>query len=149
MIQLIYESRAIGTFRQTDLLSLLEHARKRNAHEGITGILIFHKGTFLQVLEGPKDAVEACFDRIEKDRRHSSIWMLASMTMKGRAFANWSMGVAATEDLPDGFQGGLRDFDRVKARMDEFRKTDPDGESAYTARVVGSFFRQFGEMQTA
>lgn len=149
MIQLIYESRALAEFQQSDLVPLLNQAKERNAQDDISGLLIFHKGTFLQILEGPQDAVESCFQRIEKDPRHDSIWTLARMTMNERAFAHWSMGMATIDELPDGAQAWVRDFGGIKTRMEEFRSQDPDGEAAYTAQIVGRFLKQFRESEAA
>lgn len=143
MIQLVYESKAQDRFSNSDLALLLDQARQRNAADDITGILIFHEDYFLQVLEGPEDNVQRCFDRIKNDERHGDIWMLARMKMHERAFSKWRMGLARITDMPPELHASLRDFIGVKVRMDEFRADDPKGEAAYTARIVSRFFAQF------
>ena len=96
MFQLIYTSREKQAFDPLDLKSLLLHARIRNHEVGVTGILIYHSGMFLQVLEGEAAAVESIFSRVEKDARHHDIRVLGRNATAGkrRMFGDWSMGFA-------------------------------------------------------
>ena len=71
--------------------SLLDIQRK-NAALGISGILLFSEGTFLQVLEGPADAVDQLYETIVKDRRHRNIVRLHESIVPERSFPDWSMG---------------------------------------------------------
>lgn len=143
LIQLVYESKVQGDFTEDDLSQLLAYARKRNAQEDITGLLIFHGGYFLQILEGPEENVMNCFKRIKNDDRHDDIWMLARLNMKERGFSRWSMGLSKTQDMPDELQESMRDLLGVRTRMQEIYQADPDGEAAYTAKLVQNFLRQF------
>ena len=56
--------------------SILATARRRNASDGITGGLMFSKGCFAQVLEGPMGAVTETFERIQQDERHGEVSLL-------------------------------------------------------------------------
>jgi hypothetical protein len=71
---------------------ILDISQRNNAQADVTGALVFNAGCFGQVLEGPRRAVEATFERIQRDIRHSDVTLLAFETTTTRAFANWSMG---------------------------------------------------------
>ena len=70
---------------------LLVMARERNRAVGVTGALMFNADCFSQVLEGPRSGVEAVFERIQVDLRHSAVNVLDFRPVAERAFANWSM----------------------------------------------------------
>jgi hypothetical protein len=69
---------------------ILAASRVNNAAVGITGALMFNAGYFAQVLEGPQQAVEATFERIQQDARHGDVSLL-SFDEAAPAFAAWSM----------------------------------------------------------
>ena len=82
--------------------SILEISRRNNARDGITGGLLFSAGCFAQVLEGPSDAVERTFERIQCDDRHNDVTVLDSGVIGMRDFAAWSMafsGAASANPL--------------------------------------------------
>ncbi len=94
--------------------TILAASRVNNARDGITGGLLFSEGCFAQVLEGPTDAVEAAFERIQCDERHSEVTVLQVGPITTRDFPNWSMGFAGTSaggsllgsvSLADAFSG--------------------------------------------
>ncbi|MBS9719193.1 BLUF domain-containing protein [Tianweitania sp. BSSL-BM11] len=70
---------------------ILSLSQRNNAQADVTGALLFNTGCFGQVLEGPRRAVEATFERIQRDPRHSDVTLLAFETTDARAFPNWSM----------------------------------------------------------
>ena len=74
--------------------NILAKSRANNVRDGITGGLLFTDGCFAQVLEGPFDAVEQTFDRIQCDERHRDITVLQSGRIAARDFPDWSMGFA-------------------------------------------------------
>jgi hypothetical protein len=91
--QLIWVSAAVCPFSRDDLQRLLERGRTRNQARGITGILLYHKESFLQLMEGPSAEVEYVFEnRIQKDPRHTDVTVLLSRTVAERSFPDWSMG---------------------------------------------------------
>lgn len=92
MIRLVYVSFATVPFEEKDLLHLLAKCRSNNTERDITGQLIYSEGTFLQVLEGPRDAVDATFARIRKDTRHQNVTLIERSTIDERQFGEWSMG---------------------------------------------------------
>ena len=96
MIQLIYASAATKPFSADALKQLLSRARARNTLHKVSGMLLYHNGSFLQVLEGPEDAVKRILASIERDPRHTEPRTLARTTIQTREFEDWSMGFADT-----------------------------------------------------
>ena len=90
LTQLIYASRPFGFYTST-LSNILLDARRCNGRDDITGALIARGDLYLQLLEGPKDKVEACFDRIRNDDRHVDVTRLMTRTIKNRLFPEWTM----------------------------------------------------------
>ncbi|MBE2215453.1 MAG: BLUF domain-containing protein [Opitutaceae bacterium] len=88
---LIYASSATRRFGTADLLELLQTSRRNNERLGVTGMLLFHEGNFLQVLEGPREAVQVLFDKIGRDPRHTNVLVLRHVTQEHRDFPEWSM----------------------------------------------------------
>jgi hypothetical protein len=90
MIQLIYASRPFG-FDDAMLNAILMDARRCNERDDITGALICRADLYLQLLEGPQDAVEAAYQRIAKDNRHLEIRLLSRRVVTERLFPGWAM----------------------------------------------------------
>jgi len=89
--QLLYVSNTRRDLAQPDLESILVASRRNNAAAGITGMLLFMDGAFLQVLEGDSDAVAQTYARIRRDARHWHPQTLVDQDAP-RAFGQWSMG---------------------------------------------------------
>lgn len=70
---------------------LLAVSRRNNARDGITGALLYGEGCFAQVLEGPIEAVERTFERIQCDFRHADVVVLEVGIVQTRLFGDWSM----------------------------------------------------------
>ena len=81
-----------------DIRSILAASRRNNARDGITGGLLFSEGCFAQVLEGPLDAVESAFERIQCDERHSEVTVLHSGPIAARDFPDWAMAFAGSDN---------------------------------------------------
>lgn len=92
LIQLTYASRPFG-FDAPTLSSILLDARRCNDRDGITGALICRDDLYLQMLEGPQDAVEATYLRIKRDDRHLEVRQMSRREIPetGRLFARWAM----------------------------------------------------------
>ncbi len=90
LLQLIYASHPFG-FDSATLSAILLDARRCNARDDITGMLICRGDLFLQLLEGPAEAVEATCKRIMADDRHVDMRVLSRETVNERLFPQWSM----------------------------------------------------------
>jgi hypothetical protein len=96
MNYLIYISTSVKLFSDQDLTELLEQCRVNNSKTGITGMLLYSKGTFFQVLEGEGEAVNVVFEKIRKDDRHKGIIKLKAGSLAHRNFPEWSMAFTTT-----------------------------------------------------
>jgi len=92
LVRLMYASRATDSVDQEALLGILRQSKAGNAHLGITGVLCFSEGIFLQVLEGGRSAVNGLYHRIAADRRHTAVELLSYEEIDERRFAGWAMG---------------------------------------------------------
>jgi hypothetical protein len=88
----VYVSSAIKLFAQSELLGLLEKSRENNAKLGITGMLLYKDGNFMQVLEGEEIAVRVLYTKIGCDPRHRGMITILEGPLEERQFPNWSMG---------------------------------------------------------
>jgi argininosuccinate lyase len=88
---LLYVGVARNDFSYGDLEGLLQQARSRNEHLGITGKLLHCEGTFIQLLEGSESAVEEVFSAIEKDQRLVALKTITIGTAQERHYEHWSM----------------------------------------------------------
>lgn len=89
--RLIYSSEASPDLVTADLEGMLAESRIRNRAHGITGVLVFVDGAFLQILEGEKNDVMDLMERIERDPRHRGVKVFHEEETDERAFASWSM----------------------------------------------------------
>ena len=93
MYRMIYTSDAARDFGASDLQDVLQHANARNADEGITGLILYHEGKILQVLEGPEEAVVACYARIAVDPRHENLKIVTQAPVRASVFDSWKIGL--------------------------------------------------------
>lgn len=107
LVQLIYRSAATRELSEVELSRLLLRARVNNTALGVTGMLLYQKGSFLQVLEGNAGVVESLFDRIGKDSRHARVGVLLRREVDARQFSDWSMGFVDARRIADGLPGYL------------------------------------------
>jgi Sensors of blue-light using FAD len=92
LVRLMYASRAVAAFDQEELTAILRRSRQNNPELGITGVLCFSQGVFLQVLEGGRSPVNQLYNRITTDARHTQVELLRYDEIEERRFASWSMG---------------------------------------------------------
>jgi hypothetical protein len=88
---LIYASSATIRLSQDDLLELLKGVRPKNEARGLTGMLLYRNGTYLQFLEGRRIDIDKLLDRLRLDRRHKDIRILREGAIRDRLFPDWSM----------------------------------------------------------
>jgi len=89
--QVVYISSATQHFSAEALDDLLARARANNERSGITGILLYHDLSFLQIIEGTRDDVDRLMARIKRDPSHSSIRIVQDESISERDFKSWAM----------------------------------------------------------
>jgi hypothetical protein len=92
LVRLLYASRAVPGLDAEELQALLRQCRTNNPPHGITGVLCFASGIFLQALEGSRTEVNRLYNRIVADPRHTDVELLAYQEIDERRFAGWAMG---------------------------------------------------------
>ncbi|MEL6677487.1 MAG: BLUF domain-containing protein [Pseudomonadota bacterium] len=90
---LIYRSYArppwIG---ERTLNDIAREANTFNNSNGVSGMLIFSDGVFVQVLEGSTVTILELTAKIAADRRNERLRVLWHGNVSGRRFGQWSMG---------------------------------------------------------
>lgn len=92
LVRLMYASRAVPTVDHGELVAIVRKSKINNPVIGITGVLCFSEGIFLQALEGGRSAVNQLYNRIVADPRHHQVELLCYEEIGERRFAGWSMG---------------------------------------------------------
>ena len=134
LAQWIYISAATIPFSQEDLKALLEKAREKNHKVNVSGMLVYHEGSFFQVLEGPAEEVENVYDLISGDQRHDDVQLLLKQSIEERSFPDWSMGFVNTEKEALSKLAGFSDFFKKGFSIPEMRK-----EKSLLGRVMREF----------
>ena len=98
MFHLVYSSTAVAPFSASELLAGLTLYRAKNLRLGITGLLIYRQGEFMQALEGEEATVRALFATIRDDPRHQHVHLLVGLKVPKRYFPRWSMGFKNLEE---------------------------------------------------
>ena len=126
LCRLVYYSRnrAAGAPAAMDetIRGILAVSRVNNARVGVTGALMFNAGCFAQVLEGPSEAVETTFERIQQDERHGEVSLLALEPVEERLFTDWSMayvGASQADAARYGDMAGESGFDLSRMTGDK------------------------------
>ncbi|MBX0290245.1 BLUF domain-containing protein [Hymenobacter sp. HSC-4F20] len=95
---LLYCSQARPGLTHADVEDILKESQLYNVKAGITGLLCYSEGGFVQLLEGAQEAVHTLYAKIKRDARHHGVTTLRDAAGTERWFAQWSM--AFTEASP-------------------------------------------------
>lgn len=99
MIRLLYLSHATRGITDEQVQNILQSARRFNPLVGITGVLIHGGGLFMQILEGPEEAVLRLYVKVLDDKRHSDCRIIHISPANERLFQNWTMGIIQRDPL--------------------------------------------------
>jgi len=97
LVRLTYASRALNGVSSQLIREILEASQRNNPRRGLTGILCCNADTFLQVLEGPRAAVNELYSSLAHDQRHKDLTVLDYAEISARRYAGWSMGWAGAK----------------------------------------------------
>lgn len=84
--------------KRVELDHLAENAQYNNGMCDISGALLYGRGSFLQVIEGPLHAINNLYMKIHKDPRHCDLALLSFVPIRRRHFAEWGMEVLSLDD---------------------------------------------------
>lgn len=135
VFQIVYVSSAVEPMEPAELTALLKRARARNTADNVTGMLLYHDGNFMQLLEGEEKTVRATHQRIKRDPRHTGMITLIQAPAAERLCTDWSMGMKylSAEDL------------RATPGLSSFLTGTPRGDSKSEASKVMRLLYQFRE----
>ena len=100
MHKLLYVSSTARDFPQAQLREILAVSRANNAPLGVTGMLLYIDGGFLQVMEGERDTLQRLYAKIADDKRHWDAKLLFD-DAASRNFGAWSMGFKELDPAAD------------------------------------------------
>lgn len=120
MISLIYGSTATYHMTEEELIEILRQAESNNSELGITGMLLYKDGNFLQVLEGEEDVVMPLYNKIKFDERHHQVITIGKRKITERDFEKWSMGFVNISNLTPENLPGYSDYLNEPLNADRF-----------------------------
>jgi len=91
LVRLLYASRAVDPSAEA-IEAILSQSRHYNPTCGITGILCYGGGIFLQAIEGGRMPVSELYGHIQRDARHKDVVLLHYEEISERRFGGWTMG---------------------------------------------------------
>jgi hypothetical protein len=91
LFSVIYYSTTTRLLTEAELEALLIDARDFNKEHGITGVLLYVNGSFMQYFEGLEDDVNQTLKRINDSSKHKDIFKVVE-SIDERNFPNWLMG---------------------------------------------------------
>jgi hypothetical protein len=119
----IYASSAVIRLSQNDLLGLLKDVRRRNEACGLTGMLLYRDGTYLQYLEGQRRDIDKLMNRLRKDPRHKDLRIIREGIIRERLFPDWSMAYKNLTGLKSSHVPGYSE--RLQGLYSQQRCEDP------------------------
>lgn len=93
MERLVYVSRAAQGLDAGQIYAIIRQAHAGNGPAGVTGVLLFLDGWFVQALEGPARTLDAWISRIRQDPRHAALQVRSRERMLTRVFAGQPMAL--------------------------------------------------------
>ena len=127
---MIYSSAAVAPFTETELGQLLARARVKNESLGVTGLLLYDDGSFLQVLERSEQVLDQLYVTIERDKRHHRVVALLRREVEDRYFEQWRMGFTALSSVSRHLPG-YSEYLKLRG--------DPAEAGNAAARLLGAF----------
>ena len=114
LVSVSYASTAADLFDDAALADLLAQSRASNHDHDLTGMLLYRRGRFFQVLEGPEEAVDELMTKIACDPRHTDVRVLLTENLEERRFSEWTMGFepigVPAGPAPEGFRDTFDDL---------------------------------------
>lgn len=128
-----YFSTAVETTTEHDIVDIVEFSRIKNARLNITGVLLYINGNIVQVLEGPKEALEDLYKSIQADVRHTNVRAVISQPINQRLFSHWYMGYETLS---------VQQYEEVQniIPVDPQIQTIPEADQPIIVRMLKDFF---------
>lgn len=99
LVRLLYASRARESLDAPAVDAIVATSIENNPRHGITGVLCYGNGIFMQALEGGRMEVSRLYQSIVRDARHEDVVLLHYTDIIERQFAGWAMGRVNTSKV--------------------------------------------------
>lgn len=116
---LLYISDACHSMTRSQLEEIRDVSIRRNARAGITGVLFYSAGHFVQLLEGDMGKIHELFEKIAADTRHENVRLLTLRPADRRIFAQWQMGLLDMDHQSRSYQRDLVELVRLAEEADD------------------------------
>ncbi|URR35050.1 BLUF domain-containing protein [Thermosynechococcus sp. HN-54] len=135
--RLLYLSCAMDGLSYPDLRDIMAKSEVNNVRDGMTGILCYGNGMFLQTLEGDRQKISETYARILKDPRHHSAEIIEFKAIEERTFIHWSMRLV---------QLGEMDSDTIRLLRLKYSAAATFQPTSMTAEQCFNFLKALYEM---
>lgn len=108
--RVLYVATSRAPLSREELAALLEKSRINNERDGITGMMLYRDGLFIQALEGPAAAVRDLMTRIRTDPRIINCDVIDEGDADERIFSEWRMAFRNLDDPGLASHPGFSDF---------------------------------------
>ena len=133
---IVYVSAASKPMTEKELDEFLVDIRKRNKKLGVTGMLLYNRGNFIQVIEGKEETIKQLFDDISRDKRHDTIVKILDGHTQKRSFPDWSMGYHRISNKQSSRIRGFTNFMNDETSIEQLM-----GSSGEIMKILNSFKR--------
>lgn len=133
LVRCLYASRASVPLQAHALEDILAQSRRNNPKQGITGLLLFANGIFVQVIEGSRYEISRLLAKIVRDERNTDVEILSHEEITERCFGIWTMGQANMTSINPAL---LLKYSE-KAELDPF-KCNSSATMALLIEIAGS-----------
>lgn len=133
MKSITYISSAARLFTGFELMELLDKSRVANLKHGVTGMLVYNAGSFMQAIEGADDDIDRLYANICRDKSHHRVTTLIDQKTEERVFADWSMGFHDLTNTDLSRMPGYADFLK-RAENGDFK-----GSASFAKQLLGTF----------
>ena len=138
LTRLIYSSHARPDLGYDELKQIITAAVEHNEENGVSGLLCYSAGAFLQALEGNRLDVNRLYNRITRDARHTDPEILSCTPTETRSFIDWSMKLISWEEA---YTPRRRELVLRHSGMRVFEPWTMSGEQAH------GFLRELAELE--
>lgn len=130
---LAYTVMYVGHDIAADLRDIADKAGRNNPRVGITGLLLFDAGRFIQVLEGPHDSIGRLLKRIGRDPRAEGTHIIFDTTVNIRSMASWALRVGRLDHKPP---LAIAELDHFREMYERGFRLDADGFTTLLLQLI-------------
>ena len=127
LMKLAYISDCHSGITPATVADIHQQAKRNNAANEVTGVLLASNKHFMQFLEGEPQQIEQTYQRIRQDTRHTNVRLIFSRSIGQRQFPNWHMGLKRALDEAE--QSDLQAIINMYGQREQFSEQQADAIS--------------------